>query len=116
MTTKNYVGSMVHMTFSDLLDRKLDPKPISEFSNSYLEKHAQVDHEIPQLTGEPTVLDVISFVFDNNPDIVADFLQALLLEEKDAIELLELMIETVEEGDSCLICLKVGINDYFHPV
>lgn len=100
------------MTLYTRLHRKLIPKPVDEFDEEYLKKHSMVDHNIPELSKNHTLIDVIAFVFEKNPEIIADFLQSYLNGGKEARELMDLMEETVEDGDGCLICLRRGIKDY----
>jgi len=98
------------------LNKPLTAKKIKEFNKDFVENHKKEfpEHEIFEIPAGFTVLDAISYVFDNDIRSISDFMSKYFKQEVCTIDLLRMLEEGIDNRILCLNCVRDTIRKTYN--
>lgn len=93
-----------------LLSKSLTVKKTIHLNSNLVATHAGADHPIFLIPKNYTLLDALSYVFDDDAGTIANVLQDYVDEVPRAIELMHGIQKGIKSKTICLTCIKGNIN------
>lgn len=96
------------------LNKIINKRAINTFNPDFTEMHRGMNHKIFKIPAGFTMLDAVSYILNNNPNHIADFLMKLQYNVPEATDIVNILKEGIKNKTICLTCLRNEVQTYMH--
>jgi len=94
------------MNLVEYVSTPLVDKEIRFFSPQLTKEHIGINHAIKVIPKDFTLIDALTYIFDNDPNGVANVLQAYQDDIPDARNLISALEDGIKNKQLCLTCIR----------
>lgn len=100
------------ITLDQYITRVINTRAIKSFDSRLVQAHGKLKHSIMHIPGNWTLMDALCYVFDNDPQAIAEVLQSRTYNLEYADELMKGIEDGIRSKSICMTCIKHGVDTY----